>query len=165
MKKTMYVLLVLLFAAGCGSPENKEKTAPQTMSTQSSKAVAQGVTFDAAVNNLNQGKVQEAIILLEQLIKADPQDIRPYPLLANIYIRAGKLKDAQALLDLGTKVHPQNADLYFLLTQVQDQLGDKDAAIKSVKKSVELYRANKDEENFQKALVIYRVLSESESMK
>ncbi|MBS0211498.1 MAG: tetratricopeptide repeat protein [Planctomycetes bacterium] len=65
-----------------------------------------------AYQQVNAGKMDDAILSAEKLRNADPQNARAYELLAAIYNSQGKWEKAVPYFDLAIKFDPHNAGLY-----------------------------------------------------
>jgi tetratricopeptide (TPR) repeat protein len=82
-----------------------------------------------------QGKPQEAMEVLQHIIKVRPERSEPYVMLALIHRKQGKLTAARDVLrDANTAAGGQSADIEYNLGLINLELGDIDAAVANAQK-------------------------------
>ncbi len=91
-----------------------------------------GSTDELTINRqkifLKQGKVNLAGDDLEKKIQAEPNQIRYYLLLAEIYNSTGKSDDALKVLERAKKVDPNNGMVHLALAEIYRDKNNKDAS-------------------------------------
>ncbi len=167
MKNVLMVLAVLVFFAGCGeakkidgakainSPERSEMTA--TASQETNPMIAKGL------QSLRQGDVKAAIKNFDDAIKENPKDVQGYLILGQTYMH---LKDFNRAIDtfmVATRVDPSNGQAHYLLATNLGLVGNYSLARLQAEKSIEIFRQNKDAENFKRSIALLQGLPENNS--
>ncbi|MCD4780175.1 MAG: tetratricopeptide repeat protein [Candidatus Omnitrophica bacterium] len=148
MLRKFLVLFLIVLLAGCGSPK---KTKYQGVEADNNY-VEKGMKF------LSQGDVLKAIKNFDMAIKNDPNNIKNYLTLAQVYIRLKNYPRAIDTLSAATRVDPINGDVYYLLSVSQRLNGDLKGAIDSAKKSVVLFQRSGDQDNFSRSAGVLKKL-------
>jgi tetratricopeptide (TPR) repeat protein len=89
--------------------------------------------YDLGLVYERQGKMNEAISKLEQVLAANPQDVGVAFQLAAVYARADRTDDARSLFEQIVSVQPDYANARWLLAAIYEQKGEYDKAIEQVK--------------------------------
>ncbi len=87
---------------------------------------------------LNQGRVQEAIPILEQLVNKYPKDIEALATLGSIYGQAGQLEPAVHYLERVIEINPNDLDTLNNLGVANMMLGNTDKARDCIERSLRL---------------------------
>ncbi|MBI2166704.1 MAG: tetratricopeptide repeat protein [Candidatus Omnitrophica bacterium] len=90
-----------------------------------------------ALDHLKQGRMQEAIAYLEDLLKKDPADVKARQVLANVYFSSNEIKKAEKAYLEVLKMEP-NAEAYNNLGVVYLKEENAEKAVESLQKAVEL---------------------------
>ena len=94
------------------------------------------------------GKIREAINLLENLIKNDPDKPELMLYLASFYEENEEFYKAEKVLKKAIEIDPENIELHFRLGVVYDKWDKKDAAIESMKTVISLEPHNANALNY-----------------
>ena len=153
--KRFIMMMVLVFAvAGCQSKHAEEKfegiTAKQDF-------ISQGMQF------LAEKKIPEAIKSFDQAIKNDPRNVNNYLVLGQVYMKLNNPDAAADTFQAATYVDPNNGEAFYLLAASRAGQGRKKQAIESAQKSVDNFMKVRDEENFKKAVVLLKSLTEQKA--
>ena len=81
---------------------------------------------------------EKALELAREAKQAFPNDSRFAKTEINLLIQMGKADEARAGLEQAIAAEPNNPDLYFSLGVMNEELGDKEGALKAYEKSVEV---------------------------
>ncbi|MCA6078902.1 tetratricopeptide repeat protein [Fulvivirga sedimenti] len=81
---------------------------------------------------------EKALELAREAKEEFPEDSRFAKTEINLLIQMGKADEARAGLESAIAAEPDNPDLYFSLGVMNEELGDKDAALNAYQKSVEV---------------------------
>jgi len=90
-----------------------------------------GVKDRLATALVQSGKTEEAARLLEEIIKADPLDIRAYDQLADLYFRAGDFPRALANMRQALLIAPPDPRRFDRVIRLSLAIGDGSAALKT----------------------------------
>jgi tetratricopeptide (TPR) repeat protein len=151
--KKFIVLLMVVFIAGCGSKKSADKF--EGIKSENNY-VKQGMQY------LQAGDVQKAVQSFDKAIKADPLNPENYLVLGQVYLRLNNFARASDSFAAAIKVSPDNGAAYYMLAQSQMLYGQREEAIKSVQRSVEIFKAQKDEKRFMNALVLLKSLAQAQ---
>ena len=153
MKRIMLIGLAVLIA-GCGQQDEAKRR-------------FQGVKEDR--NYIQEGfkyladaDIQRAIYSFDQAIKNDPTNVDNFLILGQVYLRLKQPARAVDTFTAATRVDPNNGEARYLLATSQALNEELDEAIESAKLSVELFMQNRDEENFKRAVVLLRGLTQAQ---
>jgi tetratricopeptide (TPR) repeat protein len=94
---------------------------------------------------------QGAVAALDAAIKFDPTNRDPYLLLGQILLKSGEFKRASEFLDMAAKMFPEDGMIFYMLSIAHKMDNEKLPAVLAARRSYELFKAAKDEENTQKA--------------
>jgi len=94
------------------------------------------------------GKTREAINLLENLIKNDPDKPELMLYLASFYEENEEFYKAEKVLEKAIKIDPKNVELHFRLGVIYDKWDKKEAAIESMKTVISLEPHNANALNY-----------------
>ncbi|MBF0478264.1 MAG: tetratricopeptide repeat protein [Candidatus Omnitrophica bacterium] len=153
MNKLLSILVLALCVSGCGSPKDKARV---------SEKKASYVQVASAL--LAEQKVKEAALVLNQGIKAEPQNPENYILLGEIYMRIGDFEQALGVLTVAEKISPDNPGVYYMMAMNYGFNKDFQNGISAAKKSAELFLKKDDQERFQKAAALVKVFTEQAQM-
>ncbi len=156
MKKLILVVFVV-FIVGCGSNTKEKQSSSPQVSSKSQQYIAQGMKF------LNNKEVLKAIKSFDMAIKSDPANPENYIFLSEVYLKLKAPDRAIDTLRAATRVSPKNPEVQYLLATslgIRWKDEDKQAAIEAAKKSVELFVQAKNQDQFKKAVVLLKSLTE-----
>lgn len=157
MKNFICVLTVSLLVSGCGSQKVEEQSGqPQVkvVTTAPQNHLEQGVRL------LQQANPKAAIESFDAAIKENPRDAQGYLVLGQTYLRMGNLPRAIDTLNAATYVAPDHGEAYYLLAVSYGLSGKPDLARAYAQKSLDIFRRNKDEANFKRAIGLLQGLSQ-----
>lgn len=138
MKKAIVVMFIVMIGMmGCG------KKAPQM--SASKKLLIEGQVY------LQQGDVQKALESFSASIQEDPKNIEGYYILAEVLIHLKQSQVALSFLQTAAQSFPDQGGFYFLMGLAYDDLQQSIPAIVSVRKSLDLFTAQKDQVGAQRA--------------
>lgn len=147
MNKIVVVIFVMIIAiAGCGKKQ-------PTMSP-AKKLLIEGQVY------LKQGDVQKALESFSSSIKADPKNMEGYYILSEVLIHLKQPQAALGLLQTASKEFPDQGAFYFLMGVAYDGMNQIMPAIVAVRKSLDLFMAQKDQEGAQRSSVLLTNLIE-----
>jgi len=153
MKRSLILIIGLIFIIGCGQPAEESKQKP----VNSDKYIASGMKF------LKEADIPRAIRSFDMAIKSDPTNTRNYIVLGQVYMQLKNYQGAVDVLTAATKVDAENGEAYYLLATSRALRGkeeDKIKALEAAKRSVEIYLKNRDEDRFKRAVVLLQNLSD-----
>ncbi len=167
MKKVWLLIAIGLFVMGCGSQSDEQagqfqatdaqhQNVPQAQMPQTKELVEEGI------NHLHEAEIAEAIQSFDEAIRENPLDPEPYVILGQTYIRLKQYDRAIDTFSAAERIAPQRGDIQYLLAISYGLKGQEDLARESARRSIELFRQDKDEENFLKALALLQGLLQSE---
>jgi len=140
---------------GCGSPNTQKNEGVKKNNLVKKTKVnyyAQGLA------KLKDGNIQGAIDNLNYHIGQNPENCHAYFILANIYMEAKNYQLAKITLTKATALKAPSPDIYYLLAQTHEKLDEIDQAIEAIKKSIEIYKENKNKKNYHQARTILKIL-------
>ncbi len=94
--------------------------------------------YEKAVQAFEEDKLQQAAVLVEKAIGAEPRESLFYGLRARVYLKEGKTKLALADLDKAVSLNPDYWQHYLVRGPIRETLGNTDNAIADLRKSVAL---------------------------
>jgi len=167
MKRLWLLVAFAVVIFGCGSPQPDQtsqsqaptglrQSRPRTAMPDNKQLLAEGI------NHLQEAEIAEAIKSFDDAIRANPLDPDPYIILGQTYLRLKRYDRAVDTLTAATRVAPDRGDLHYLLAVSHGLMGKEDKAKESARRSMELFRQDKDEENFLKSLALLQGLIQSE---
>jgi cytochrome c-type biogenesis protein CcmH/NrfG len=153
MKKALSVVVVMMVAAGmmvagCAKKEEAKVAAPD----KAHQLLLEGTVF------LKQGDVRKAVESYASSIKESPDYFEAYFMLAQTFIHLKQFAQAQSVLTTAVDRFPDNPAAFYLLAIAYQGSDDLMPAIVAARKSVDLYRAKKDDEGEKRATVVLGVL-------
>jgi len=147
MKKLLTVLFAVSLLTACGDGQKQAKF-------QGVKAdkdyITEGMEF------LSKSDIPRAIQSFDKAIRQDPNNANNYIVLGQVYMRLKNLDRADDTFSAATKIDPKNGEAHFLLATTRMLSGDKEGAIDSAQKSVELFMGQRDEENFKRSVALLK---------
>lgn len=111
-----------------------------------------------ATSSLQKGDYLAAIKTLDVAIQRDRQDVRPYLLLGETYMRLQRYDKAVDTLIAALPFAPDSGQLNYLLAVNYHFQGAEKEAMQYAENSIKIFGQNKDEENFKKSLVLLQGL-------
>ena len=115
-------------------PDQKKATRSKNDGVESD--LNQGLEFH------RQGRTEEAAVYFRQVLEADPSNAAALYSLGLIYIGSGRTEEASALIDRGTHVAPLYAPMWQLSALRHQQLDQRDRALESHQRAVEVDPSN-----------------------
>ncbi len=147
----IFVVAVLMVAAGCSKKQEAQTAAPALGSERAQ--AAQRLLLQSRTL-LEQKDVQGAVESLKTSIMANPDDPSPYMLLGEILLRAEQPAQAVEFLDGAAKRFSDNPTIFYMLGLAYFQDKKDVPAALATRRSFELYNAAGDKENATKAAVL-----------
>ena len=131
MKRLMTIGLVLIFMVSCSQKQNQTK-----QGKYDPKAVELN---NQGVRLMNENKIDSALILFDEAIKADDSYYLPHSNKVGIFISQGRYGTALAESEKAIKKNPDYAEGYTITGMLTEKQGDSIKAIEYYKKSIELF--------------------------
>ncbi len=154
MKKIIGCVLAGLMLAGCQPKEaSHEQQASGTPTVEQRKEVARKLT-EQAMLLISKQDFKGALTALDTAIKFDPTDQDPYMILGQILLKAGEYARAVEFLDNASKAFPQNGMIFYMLSVANKMENKKLPAVLAARRSYELFKSSKDEENAKNAAAL-----------
>jgi tetratricopeptide (TPR) repeat protein len=100
--------------------------------------------FDEATEKVQQEDYEGAIVILEKMIKDNPEDANAYYLLGISYLKKGMLPEAEEALTRTTEIVPKFAGAYHHLGLVSKEKRELEKAIQYYEKALELEPKRED---------------------
>lgn len=97
-----------------------------------------------AIRLYSEGKVEDAIPLLEEVVKQRPEFVQAYTTLATMYRVIGKFDKAEELLRRGLKYNPEDNSLLSTLAITLTEKGEPEKAIPLFKKALKIDPLDED---------------------
>jgi len=159
MKRMALCFLMVGLLCGCGLRSEDVKQEKQTSEkTLQSEAAKNFAPIAAAL--IKQGKVVEAVKLLEQVVSQDPSNVQAYMLLGQIYMHLNEFDLSVDSYNAALAVAPDQGEIYYMLAIVNGLRGRKDLAVSNAEKALLLFQQEKDADKFKRALVLLQGLSQ-----
>ncbi len=156
MRHWLNVVLVVLVMVGCQKREDTAKSIPAATSQEASP---RGDYTQISREFLLKGDVVQGIRVLQEAVERDPKDARARFALGQTFMHLKQYDMAIENLKAATELDNSNGHYYLLLGGCYDIKGERALAIENIQKSVEIFRQNRDEENFRtSAAVLQRLL-------
>ncbi len=133
-----------------GCSRNSEPNA--SVASEARQLLVDGTVF------LKQGDVVKAVQSFASAIKTSPDYFEAYFMLGETFIHLKQFEQAQSVLSAAANRFPGNPDAHYLLAIAFEGDGKLMPAIVSVRKSIDLYQATKDEAGEKRATVLLGVL-------
>ncbi|VAX36688.1 hypothetical protein MNBD_UNCLBAC01-1240 [hydrothermal vent metagenome] len=162
MIKNIVLVLGVVFMVGCGSSKVEEKQGMKKQTVKSTQYITKGMQY------LNQKEPIKAIQSFDMAIKANPSNPENYLILGQVYLRLQNYQRAIDTLGAAVRVDPTNPEIYYLLATSRGLRWEEEDRVKSIdaaKKSIELFMQQKNQEKFQKAVVLLKGLTERAQQK
>jgi tetratricopeptide (TPR) repeat protein len=145
-KFIIWMVLCVVAVAGCAKKETRGGISPAR------KLLVEGTVY------LKQGDVANAIQSFASSIKADPNSMESYYMLAETLIRLKQFPQALAILMPATERFPKDGLPYYMVAIAHEGSGNLMPAIVAARKSVDVFTASRDEEGFRRATVLLATL-------
>lgn len=136
MKKLVFVLIGLL-GSTLFAQEQK------TFQVQKSTTVVNSV-LSRAITLEKKGKLNEAIALLQQECKNNPEDCDIHLRLGNLLVNATRYYEAIDVLKKVKMLNHEMIPAHFLLALVYEKVGDHKKAIKEWKKCLKIHKVDQE---------------------
>jgi tetratricopeptide (TPR) repeat protein len=158
MKKWLALGLVALCVVGCDSKQASKRRPqdPALVKQASAKLMQQGVQF------LNSRDIPKAVVSFQGAIQVDPQDLQPYMVLAEIFIRLKSYQDAINVLERAANTFPDNGFVFYMLSIANQESGNPLPAVLAARRSAELFKAQNNQEGYQRSMVMMEALIKSQ---
>lgn len=170
MKKFFAVFVAIIVCAGCGGPGKQESaqvpnTDYQASEISNSASATPSPLIAAGLMDLKKGKIKEALVSFEEAIKQNPRDAQGYIVLGETLMHLKNYERATQMFTMATRVDPQNGKAYYLLATTLGMAGNYNSARVEAAKSIEIFRRNKDANNFRKSLALLQGLPQAAPVK
>jgi tetratricopeptide (TPR) repeat protein len=162
VKQWLTVLVVVFIVSGCNSQERtpKNKTGDSATPQQASATLMQqGVEF------LNTKDIARAVVSFEGAIQVDPTNVQPYMVLAEIFMRTKSFPEAVAVLERAVSIAPENGFVFYMLSLANEGNKAPLPAVLAARKSMELFKAQNNEEGYKQSLMLLENLIKVEQQK
>ena len=154
MQRITMTIVLALMVAGCGIDGSDKK--PSGVK-ETRNYMQEGMDY------LQKTDIANAMKSFNRAIKADPANAQNYLIVGQVYLKLNNYIRASDSFASAIKVDPTNGAAYFLLGQSQALRGQRAEAIETIKKSITIFKAQKDEARFNSALSLLRNLVEPSS--
>lgn len=148
--------LASLLVYGCAkqeSPSASHETAASPERQNKGKTL-----ITQAEEFLKDGNFIEAISSLKTAIKLDPHNADAYFLFARTLMHVENYSQAINYFNTAIQLDPQNGNAHLLLGGCYDMTGDQQKAIREVEESVNIFREQRDGDNFKRAMTVLQGL-------
>jgi len=144
MKKTIFILIVLLSLAGCqqrGAELDQRKDIGHKLIVKS-------------FSDLQNKDLKSAITDLQASMRINPSEPEAYLLLGQILLKIQEYDHAADFLDQTAKVFPDNGTVFYMLSISNKMAGKKLPAVLAARHSVELFQSQMDRDNMLKSAAL-----------
>ena len=155
MKNYVILIAVIFLITGCES--KKEQQSFSGVVHSDSDYAKAGTEY------LKKGDIKEAITSFETAIKKDPKNPENYITLGQVYLHLKHPEVAAEVFSVATNVDRMNGEAFYLLGLSKGLNGDRSGAIEDIKKSVEIFMQNKDQEKMKRSLILLKSLTEEQT--
>lgn len=159
MRKIIGFVLAGIFLYGCSAGEKAPAAKQESDSRMSVLEQNKQKLVKAGMEYLNQGKIPEAIKILNQAVLLDPGDASTSFVLVQTYIHLKRYESAVGILDNIIKMQPDNGEAYYFKGVASGLAGNREEAMEAAKKSVAIFQEKRDEQNFKRAVVLLQGLA------
>ncbi len=136
---------VSLFIAGKSAELREDyKSALENYRTALKRDKSPGIYFAIANVNLRTGKLQDALIEINNALKLSPDNTEYKTLKANIYYGTGKVDLAVGLYEEILKAEPENIFVLYSLARSYQELKNQDKAVEVYEKLTDVYGFDTD---------------------
>ena len=164
MKRVLFIVVSLIFLAGCDwfqKPTSQNPSTPRGPQVKEEASAMAVKYLELGKVDLERGDVQGAIKKFDEAIRRNPGDVRSYIVLGDTYLHIYKYDKAIDTLSAGLVIDPNNGPGNYMLAVAYNLRGDKELAIQHAQKTVQIFQKAKDLENFRKALTLLHSLTKS----
>ena len=142
------IILFTLISSGCMG----KKQSQQTQNTiYSEKDPLKEHFLKEGIQELKNKDFKDALMSLKRAITENPTDPKPYLMLGEIYTRAGLYKNAVKYFEAASRLKPYDGKIMFELAKDYGLSGDNKKSLQCLKKSIELFKSQKDIIDYKKA--------------
>ncbi len=166
MRNLLIVLAMVVMWAGCGEAKKTDgakTTANEQNKMASLSPAATNPMIAMGLQRLQQGDVRSAIKSFDQAIKENPKDVQGYLILGQTYMHLKDFNRAIDTLMVATRVEPDNGQAHYLLATNLGLAGNYSLARAQAEKSVEIFRKNKDANNFKRSVALLQGLPQADA--
>jgi tetratricopeptide (TPR) repeat protein len=118
----------------------KQALPPEKKTVSPPKAKPSSVDYDAAISHFNKGNFGEAELILSRICNSQDTITREaLRYLIRTLANQGKLDAAIDLCNQALDSHKLDGDIYFLLANIQQEMGNSDEAVLNLKKVIFLH--------------------------
>lgn len=159
VKSWIMVCMIVLAMAGCHSKEKSQQSAvqdPALVKQASVKLIQQGIEF------LNARDIPKAVVSFQGAIQVDPSNLQPYMILSEIYLRLKSYPDALGILERAANKFPDNGFVFYMLSVANQEGNNILPAVLAARRSAELFKAQNNEEGYQRSMVMMEALIRSQ---
>ena len=157
----MVIVLMGATFIGLGSHGcSKQETPPASQEVVSTSEVQNKgkALVQQAEEFLKSANFVEALNSLKVAVQIDPKNADAYFLFARTLMHLQNYEQAINYFNVAIQLDPQNGDAHLLLGGCYDLTGDKEKAIQEVEQSVNIFREERDGENFKRAMAVLQGL-------
>lgn len=105
---------------------------------------AEDNTLQAGVDLLHQGKLKEALVIIDELANKYPQDVKLQTTLGYVLMRGGDYERAEKVLRRTLELPGYKGEIHQLLAQIAAQQGDFPLALEEIESALRLSPKDKD---------------------
>ena len=159
MRTWIVMCMVALCIVGCESKREANQKAiqdPALAKQAAGKLMQQGVQF------LNSRDIPKAVVSFQGAIQVNPTDLQPYMVLAEIFLRLKSYPDAINVLERAANVFPDNGFVFYMLSIANQESGNPLPAVLAARHSAELFKAQNNQEGYQRSVVMMDALIKSQ---
>ncbi len=159
MNKIFISLISIMFIVGCmGTPSQNAKNTKKLSPSHED-------FFKEGIKQLKEKDIKDALISLKRAITQDPTNPKPYIMLGEIYTKAGLYNNAVKYLEAASRLMPNDGKLRLELARCYGLSGENKKSLESLKKSIELFKAQNDIEDYKKATAFLSALMHTATKK
>jgi tetratricopeptide (TPR) repeat protein len=156
MRTWLAVMMVALLMVGCDSKKEAKQQGgaqdPMLVQQASARLMQQGVQF------LNARDIPKAVVSFQGAIQVNPQDLQPYMVLAEVFLRLKSYPDAINILERAANVFPDNGFVFYMLSIANQEANNPLPAVLAARRSAEIFKTQNNEEGYQRSMVLMEAL-------
>lgn len=105
---------------------------------------AEDLTIQAGIDLLHQGKLKEALVIIDDLASKYPQDVKLQTTLGYVLMRGGDYERAEKVLRRTLELPGRKSEIHQLLAQIAAQQGDFPLALEEIENALRLSPKDKE---------------------
>jgi tetratricopeptide (TPR) repeat protein len=153
MRKNLFVLISLIFLAGCHTQEAQQ----QQPDVNQRRDIGRKLILKS-LSDLQNKDLKSTIVDLETSIKINPSEPEAYLLLGQILLKIQEYDHAAEFLEATAKTFPDNGTVFYMLSISNKMIGKKLPAVLAARHSVEIFQAQQDRDNMLKSAALLHEL-------